>query len=352
MAFFAATPAIAQITSRAGIGLAKAPDTHDGQFRAEGRRVRTNPPPTIERKVPVTNMSRRIRIAFAIAAAVCALPVQAEVVVRDDMDREVVLAAPAQRIVSLAPHITELLFAAGAGGRLVGVVAYSNYPEAARALPLVGGYENVDIEAIAALRPDLVIAWDSGNRSVHLDKLRALRIPVYLNESRRFEDVARSVEAFGRLAGTEHAARPVADAFRARARALSDRYGQRPIVRTFYQIWDQPLMTVNDEHLISDVIRLCGGENVFAGLAQLAPTIGMEGVLAANPEVIIASGMGEARPEWLDQWRRWPGLKASRADNLYFIPPDLIQRPTPRILEGAALLCGYLEEAREKRAQP
>lgn len=289
---------------------------------------------------------------MVIATVMGALPAMAGVVVRDDLDREVVIAAPAQRIVSLAPHITELLFAAGAGERLVGVVAYSNYPEAARALPQVGSHDSIDIEAIAALRPDLVIAWESGNRSIHLDKLKALRIPIYLNESRRLEDVAHTIEAFGHLAGTAHTAQPAADLFRARVRALADRYGRRPVVRTFYQIWDQPLMTVNRHHLISEVIRLCGGENVFGELAQLAPTIGVEGVLAADPEVIVASGMGEARPEWLDQWRRWPGIQASHADNLYFIPPDLIQRHTPRILDGATLLCRYLEEARAKRAIP
>jgi iron complex transport system substrate-binding protein len=122
-------------------------------------------------------------------------------------------------------------------------------------------------------------------------------------------------------------------------------------VTVFYQIWDRPLMTVNDHHLISDAIRLCGGRNVFGGLAQLAPTIGVEGVLAADPEVIVASGMGESRPDWLDQWKRWPRLAATAAGNLYFIPPELIQRHTPRILDGATRLCGFLEEARAKRGQ-
>lgn len=297
-------------------------------------------------------MSKRMLARTTLLAMLACTTVHAELVVEDDAGREVRLAGPAQRIVSLAPHVTEVLFVAGAGERIVGVVAYSDYPEAAKSLPQVGGYSNVDLEAVAALRPDLVIAWESGSRGAHLDRLEALGIPVYLNESRSFDGVARSIEAFGRLAGTEQTAQAAADAFRLRRQALAERYGKRPTVRTFYQIWHQPLMTVNGEHLISDVIRLCGGENVFAGLAQLAPTIGVEGVLAANPEVIVASGMDEARPEWLDQWRRWPELKAGRADNLFFIPPDLIQRHTPRILEGAALLCDFLEEAREKRAKP
>lgn len=284
-----------------------------------------------------------------LAAAVVATPLHAELAVVDDAGRNVRLARPAQRIVSLAPHVTELLFAAGAGPHVVGAVAYSDYPEAARKLPRVGGYGNIDMEAIAALKPDLVIAWKTGNRDAHLDKLAALGIAVYVNEPRSLDDVARSLESLGALAGTERAGRAAADAFRAQRDELARRYGGRPRVRMFYQIWDKPLMTINDEHLISDAIRLCGGENVFGALPQLAPTIGVESVLAVDPEVIVASGMGEARPDWLDQWKRWPKLAAAAADNLYFIPPELIQRHTPRLLDGAAQLCRFLDEARAKR---
>ena len=267
----------------------------------------------------------------------------------DDHDQVLELERPARRIVSLAPHITEILFAAGAGEYVVGAVSYSDYPEAARALPRVGAFNNVDLEAVAALRPDLVIAWSSGNRSVHLDRFEALGIPVYMNDARRLEDVARSIVQFGRLAGTEAVARQAAEDYLARRDTLARTYADRPPVRMFYQIWDNPLMTINGEHLISDVIRLCGGENVFADLPQLAPRIGAEAVLIAAPEAIVASGMGEARPEWLDRWREWSQLPAARHDNLYFVPPDIIQRHTPRILDGAAQLCAFLEEARAKR---
>ncbi|MCC4115660.1 cobalamin-binding protein [Aromatoleum toluclasticum] len=292
---------------------------------------------------------RPISAVILAAASLAATSALAEIAIRDDTGRDVKLARPAARIVSLAPHVTELLFAAGAGERVVGAVAYSDYPEAARSLPRVGGYANVDMEAVAALKPDLVIAWKSGNRDAHLDKLAALGIPVFMNEPRNLDDVARSLETIGRLAGTEAAGRAAADAFRARKGALAARFGQRPRVRMFYQIWDKPLMTINDEHLISDVIRLCGGENVFGRLTQLAPTIGVESVLAADPEVIVASGMGEARPEWLDNWKRWPKLVATVRDNLYFVPPELIQRHTPRILDGATTLCEQLDKARGKR---
>jgi iron complex transport system substrate-binding protein len=269
--------------------------------------------------------------------------------VADDTGQVLHLAGPARRIVSLAPHITELLYAAGAGHRLVGTVDYSNYPEAARRLPRVGGYSAVDLEAVAALKPDLVIAWGSGNRDIHLARLAALGIPVFVSEPHKLADVGRSIETFGRLAGSEVIAAEAARAFEQRRTALAVRYAARPAVRVFYQVWDRPLMTVNGEHLISDVMWLCGGRNVFADLPQLAPTVSVEGVLAADPEVIVASGMGEERPDWLDQWRRWPGLTAAARGNLYFIHPDLIQRHTPRILDAAERLCGFLDEARARR---
>lgn len=286
---------------------------------------------------------------LALSAGLAASAAHAEIVVTDDAGRQLRLAAPAKRIVSLAPHVTELLFAAGAGDKVVGAVNYSDYPEAATRLPQVGGYNNVDLEAVAALKPDLVVAWKTGNRGGNLDRLSALGIPVYVNEPRSLEDVASSLETLGRLAGTQLSAFHAAAAFRERQAMLQKRYGQRPPVRTFYQIWNQPLMTVNGEHLISKVIALCGGENVFAGLPQLAPTVGTEAVLAANPEAIVASGMGEARPEWLDQWKNWDRLTASQRGNLFFIPPELIQRHTPRILDGASRLCAQLEEARARR---
>lgn len=301
---------------------------------------------------PSPTLTRRLATALAALLFGAALPASAQIELTDDAGQRIVLEQPARRIVSLAPHVTENLFAAGAGDRVVGVVAYSDYPEAARALPQVGGYTQIDLEAVVALRPDLVVGWRSGNREAHLDRLRALGIPVYLNEPRNLDDVARSLEQFGRLAGSEEVARAAAAAFRSRHAALAARYAARPRVRTFYQIWDRPLMTINDEHLIADVIRLCGGSNVFADLSQLTPTIGVEAVLAAGPEAIVASGMGEARPEWLDQWARWPQLEATRRDNLFFIPPDLIQRHTPRILDGAERLCEQLETARARSTAP
>ena len=273
----------------------------------------------------------------------------AEVVVTDDSGARVRLAQPARRIVSLAPHVTETLYAIGAGDRIVGTVDYSDYPEAAKKLPRVGGYSRMDLEAVAALKPDLVIAWQSGNAPGHLDRLRALGLPLYLTQSNRIEDVASALERLSQLAGTEEQGRAAAKAFRDRLQALRERHAGRPPVRTFYQVWKQPLVTISGQQIISDAIRVCGGENVFAALPTLAPTITVEGVIAANPEAIVTSGMDAARPEWLDDWKRWKTLTAVARDNLFFIPPALIQRHTPRLLDGTEMLCRHLETARTRR---
>lgn len=276
------------------------------------------------------------------------LPAHGEIVVTDASGVSVKLAVPAMRIVSLAPHITELLFAAGAGDRVVGTVDYSDYPPAARALPRVGGHL-LDLEAIVALKPDLVLGWVSGNAAASVARLRSLGLTVHLSEPSRIEDIAGELERIGMLTGTGATADAAARVFRQRYAKLAARYSRQPPVTVFYQIWKQPLMTVNGKQIISDAIRLCGGRNVFAQLPILAPTVTVEAVIAANPEVIVASGMGESRPEWLDDWKRWTTLTAVARDNLYFVPPDLMQRHAPRILDGAEKLCVHLETARGKR---
>jgi len=289
------------------------------------------------------------RLLALILAAAGVLPVRADIAVRDDSGAEVRLRQPARRIVSLAPHITEILFAAGAGERVVGTVDYSDYPEAAKRIARIGNYTNPDLEVILALKPDLVIAWQSGNSMDQMENLKRLGIPLFLSQPDRLEDVAQNLEQFGQLAGTALVAAPAAAAFRARLAGLRQRYSARPQVSTFYQIWPEPLMTVGAGQIIGSAIRLCGGRNIFGQLRQLAPTVSVEAVLAADPEVIVASGMGALRPDWLDNWRRWPQLTATARDNLFFIPPDLIQRHTPRLLEGAEQLCRDLETARQRR---
>lgn len=274
---------------------------------------------------------------------------QAEIQLRDDSGQTVRLKTPAKRIVSLAPHLTENLFAAGAGPALAGAVDYSDYPAAAKSLPRVGGYSRLDLEAIVALKPDLVIGWQSGNAPAALERLKALAIPVFVSQTNRIEDIAPLLEQLGTLSGNSASASKAASSFRQRLTSLRQRYSQRPPVRVFYQVWKAPLTTVGGPQIISDAIRLCGGVNVFGQLQQMAPHVSHEAVLAANPDAIIASGMGESRPQWLDDWRQWTMLAAVKQNALFHIPPDLIQRHTPRLLDGTERLCQQLEQVREGR---
>ncbi|MGD9952354.1 MAG: cobalamin-binding protein [Burkholderiales bacterium] len=289
-----------------------------------------------------------MRVAMLLAALLVALAARADVRVTDDYGREVLLAAPAQRVVSLSPHLTELLYAAGAGERLVGAIEYSDYPPEARALPRVGSEAAIDLEAVVALRPDLVVAWPQSGSTRAIERIAALGITVFRSEPRAIEDIARTIETLGVLAGTPAAAQVSARAFRERAARLGRTYASRPTVRVFYQVWNRPLITVNGDHVISKVLALCGGENVMAGLPALAPEIDRERVLRADPEAIIASGSDGRHPEWLREWKAFPDLAAVRRGNLFAVRPDLVQRHTPRLLDGAAEICGFLQEARDR----
>lgn len=282
--------------------------------------------------------------ALALAAAS-----HAELVFKDDSGREVRLKAPAKRIVTLAPHAAESLYAAGAGDRLVGTVDYSDYPPEAKKVPRVGGYSRIDLEAVAALKPDLVIAWESGNNMTQVDKLKALGLAVYVFQPNQMEDVAGQIERLGQLAGSEAIAKPAAERFRQRLAGLRAANAGKPKVRVFYQIWKSPLMTVGGPQIISDAIRLCSGENVFGQLSQMAPTVSVEAVLESNPEAIVATGMGDSRPEWLHDWDKWTQMTAVKRGNLFHINPDIMQRHTPRILDGAEKLCAHLDVARSRR---
>ncbi|MCL2831288.1 MAG: cobalamin-binding protein [Betaproteobacteria bacterium] len=299
------------------------------------------------------SLHRVSRLALLCAAFMAASSVYAEdIAVTDDTGAPVRLRAPAARIVSLAPHATELLFAAGAGERIVGVVDFSNYPEAAKKLRHVGSSKRFDLEAVIALKPDLVVGWQGGNNPASLEKLAALGIAVYLSNPRKLPDISANIRAFGRLAGSGDKAASSADAFDRRLAALRAAYSTRPAVRVFYEVWNQPLTTIGGQQIISEALATCGGDNIFSGLKLEAPVVSLEAVLAADPEAIVASGMDEERPEWLSDWKRWPALTAVRRDNLFFVPPDLMQRATPRLLDGVEQLCGRLETARSHRSRP
>jgi len=285
----------------------------------------------------------------AIVAILVSSPAHADLLFKDDTGQEIRLKAPARRIVTLAPHAAESLYAAGAGDRLVGTVDYSDYPPEAKKVQRIGGYSRLDLEAVAALKPDLVLAWESGNDMTQVDKLKALGLTVYVSQPNTIDNIANQIERLGQLAGTEAIANATAARFRKRLDALRAAYASKPKVRVFYQIWKSPLMTVGGPQIISDAIKICGGENVFGHLKQMAPNVTVEAVLEADPEAIVATGMGDARPEWLHDWDKWTRMTAVKRGNLFHINPDIMQRHTPRILDGTEKLCTDLDVARSRR---
>ncbi|WP_323120969.1 cobalamin-binding protein [Burkholderia alba] len=294
-----------------------------------------------------------LRLATLCAAYAGPTLAHAAITVTDDAGHAVTLAAPAQRVISLAPHVTELIYAAGGGDKLVGAVTYSDYPPAAKAVPRIGDNKALDLERIAALKPDLIVVWRHGNADRQTDRLRALGIPLYFSEPKRVDDVAGSLIRLGDLLGTGATADAAATAYRQRIAQLRARYANRPPVGVFFQVWDKPLMTLNGEHIVSDVIALCGGRNVFAQLKPLAPSVTDEAVLAADPEAIVTPSPGatasDAPLPSLERWRAWPQLKAVARNNLFAIDGDWLTRPAPRLALGAERLCKDLERARERR---
>jgi len=288
-----------------------------------------------------------IRLACGLLALMSMATVQAAISVTDDANRTVTVPAPAQRIVSLAPHATEMLFAAGAGSRIVGVAEFSDFPPEAKRIPSVGSGVSLDLERIIQMKPDLVVGWNNGMAATQLAKLETLGLPIYKSEPYDFATIASSLERLAHLAGTDAHGKSAADAFRTRWKKLQNTYRDRRNITVFYQIWRSPLMTLNGSHLVSGALRLCGAENIFAKLPQLAPTVNEEAVLKADPEAIIASS-GE-QEDVFAPWRRFPGMRAVARGNLVLIDGALMNRAGPRILDGTETLCRQLDEVRAKR---
>ncbi len=248
------------------------------------------------------------------------------------------------RILSLAPNLTEIAYAAGAGALLVGTVEYSDYPPEARTLPRVGDAWRVDVERVLALRPDIVLVWPSGTPDTVISRLQQLRLRVVPVPTQSLRDVPAALRQLGALAGTEARAEEAARQFERTVAAERARYAERPPLTVFIQIDDEPIYTVNGRHVISEIVELCGGRNVFADLPQLAPPIAAEAVLAADPQVILSTDDTLGDP--LAQWERWPRMQAVRARAIYPLPSDLVTRASPRLAQGVGVTCEALERAR------
>lgn len=283
-------------------------------------------------------MIRRALLCLCLALA---LPAQAAAIrLVDDVGHVVDLPRTPRRIVSLAPHLTELLFAAGAGAQLAGADSASDYPPAARTLPRVGDATRINFERVLALKPDLVVVWVDGNRAVDIHRLETLGIPVLHTRATRLDDVARLLRLLGQASGHVEMAQAVAAAYTARIDALRAARAGRTPVKVFYELWDRPLITVGGTHWISDALALCGARNVFADVAALAPVVSREAVLARAPDV-IASGSDAPDVRWA--WKRFARLPAVQKQAFVRVDADRLHRLTPRLADGVAALCAALE---------
>ncbi|MDP5239156.1 cobalamin-binding protein [Uliginosibacterium sp. 31-16] len=299
---------------------------------------------------------KHIFLGFALCATL-GLAHAAPITVKDDAGHTLTLKAPAQRVISLAPSLTEMLYEAGGGDKLVGAVEYSDFPPQALKVPRIGSNQKLDLERIATLKPDLVLVWFHGNAQREVERLRALGIPMVWFEPHGIADIPGVLERIGRLMGSEHLASAAATNFRARHATLQKENAGRAQLRVFYQVAQKPLLTINDQQIISDVIRLCGGVNVFGKESALVPQLSTESVIAANPDVILTArmgGSGEGPVRAMDEaslagWLKFGSLTAVKNKQLWLIPGDTISRHGPRILDGAQAVCSALDDARKAK---
>ena len=287
---------------------------------------------------------------FCILMTSLPLFAQATIRVVDDLEKEIVLSEPAIKIISLAPNITEILFHIGAGSQIIGADEYSNYPEAAKQIIRVNNHSIANYELILSLKPDLILAWYSGNGVEVINRLRELGLPVFVIETTKIKEIPDLFKRLGKITGNETQSIQAASEFSEKLVKLQSLYVDKKKVKTFYQIWDDPIMTLSGKHLVSDVIELCSGVNVFAEAQPLVPRVNIESIMNADPEVILSSGSEERVAGWRKKWARWPTISAVNKGHLYLIPPDLMQRQSNRILDAATYVCNFLDKSRDEKS--
>ena len=283
-----------------------------------------------------------IAIPFLLAASFCASVVSANtsVTVTDDFGRRVTVPYPPQRIVSLAPAATAMLLAAGASNRLVATIEYSGQPASERRLAQIGSAYEIDMERLIALRPDVVVVWPDGNNPAQIAAIERLGVPVYRQEAVTLDGIGQSLRRLGKLAGTSSAADREASSLQAKLATLRKEYADPTHVPTvFLEVWDRPLYTVGGKELMSDALQVCGARNVFADLPQRAPAIGIEAVIARNPDIIIAAAPPGRGASWLAQWRRFPALRAVRRGKLMTFDDQRLSGLGPGVIDATAAMC-------------
>lgn len=254
-----------------------------------------------------------------------------------------------QRLVSLAPHTTEYVYFLGAGNRLVGAVEYSDYPEEAKQVPRVGGYQTISLEKIASLSPDLVLLWTSGNPSGIRDALVERHAPLFETDPHTLNDIVNDLHRLSQRIGTGNAGEERLQAFEQGIAQLRTQYGNRPKVSVFYQVWEKPLYTLGGTHFFSDLLETCGGTNIYADVKEPSPVVGFESLLSRKPDVILSSARhgDKSLDTWKESWKQWQQIPAVKYGQMYYVNADVFTRPTPRALEAATTLCEHLETARQ-----
>ncbi len=301
--------------------------------------------PTVRPEL-VEGLNQRIIHGIIIFILACTMSSMAwsQLSVKDDAGNIVNLKAPARRIVTLAPFLTELVYAAGAGDQLAAVSSYSDFPAEAKLKPVIGDASAIDMERLIALKPDLVIAWKSGGHPADTGRLSKYGIAVLIVEAASLKDIPRLLRTFGQVADTSIKAEAAAKNFEQRLLALRQRYETNPPQKVFFEIWHSPLITISGKHFISEAMEICHGKNIFADVKSLVPTVGLESIYAANPQVIISSTSAR-NDNVMAPWRKHAKLSAVKNKNIFALDPDLIQRQTPRLLDGVEQMCKQLQTA-------
>lgn len=269
----------------------------------------------------------------------------AEITLSQANGEPLILPGPVGRIITLAPNLAELVFAAGAGERLIAVVEYSNFPAQVTQIPRIGNAFRIDLERIIELEPDLVIGWKSGNPQTALQKLEQLGITVWQIEITRPDEIAGVVENISHAAGTQTVGQAIARQLRSKLADLKQKNAGKSPVNYFYQIAPRPLYTINGQHIISRSLAVCGGLNIFSDLPALAPQISRESVILANPQAMIAPEIA-GEPPALGVWQSWPRLQAVQNKTMLYLPADEISQATPRLLDSIDSACKLLDEVR------
>lgn len=276
-------------------------------------------------------------LSFAQAAQPC---------VQDDTNFTVCV-QQAQRVLVLAPHLTEIVDFVGGMNKVIAVDGSSNYPESVKNLPKLVNPWMLSAESILARKPDLVLVWQSGISMEVVAQLRKANVPVFVSEPKTIEQVASTMRRVSKLLGTGQASGPAVEEWLRQFNALRTQYSGRTVVPVFYQVWSQPLMTLGGQHVVSEIIGLCGGNNIFSDLPNLAAQVSVEGVLKRKPAVLLASGSASSHQSFDAQWAAWPQIPAVQGKHVYTVPNDILVRNGPRLVQAASLVCAHIQQARQ-----